>query len=131
MFPKHAEAPINGDQPGPDADGVARVDISEALGPNLYATLRSRSKGQRFAPADSLKQAETERCQCAGLQAIMDKLSVPREVIESVAADRGSSCSCQDPSSEIGGGADCECPDSPPEAGAAGADGCCDGQGHR
>ena len=103
MFPKHPEASINGDQAGPDAGGVAQVDISEALGPNLYATLRNRGKGVRFASKDARAKAEAERQRCATLRAIREKLGITPEVIESIMADCGPDCECHDSAPEACG----------------------------
>ena len=140
MFPKLDEAPINGAEPAPDAGGVAQVNLAEALGPDVYAALRSRGKERRFAPRDAREQAEAERCKCAGLQAILDKLGVSPEVVGSIAADCGSDCECHDPPPidcgpgcechdppPIDCGPDCECHDPPPGPDPAGADSCCGG----
>ena len=115
MFPKHAQAPINGDEPDPDADGVARVDMAEALGPNLYATLRARGKGQRFATKDARALAEAERHRCATLRAIREKLGITPEVIESIMADCGPDCECHTSAPGAAAGAD-----GPPDGGEQG-----------
>lgn len=121
MFPKLDQAPINGAEPTSQTDGVAQVDISEALGPNLYATLRSRTKGTRFASQDARARAEAERYRCATLRAIRERLGITPEVIESIMADCGPDCECHN-QPVIDCGPDCECHDPTPSSSPADAD---------
>ncbi len=109
IFPKHPEAPINGAEPMPDDKGT-QVNVADALGSDVYAALRSRSGGKRFAPKDARALAEAERSRCATLRAIRDKLGIAPEVLESIC---GPDCECHD-EPVIDCGPDCECHDEPP-----------------
>jgi len=128
MFPKHAEAPINGAEPDENAGAVAGVDMAKALGADLYATLRRRSTGQRFAPKDARAQAEAERYRCAACKVLGERLGVAPEVVESAMADCGAPCACH--AEPPGNSApDRAAEDSPPGCDAGNADCCCDGPG--
>ena len=124
MFPKHADAPINGAEPSP-GDQASQVNVADALGPDVYAALRSRSGGKRFASKEARARAEAERYRCATLRAIRDKLGITPEILESIC---GPDCECHD-QPVIDCGPDCECHDTPAETGPSDAEcGCgCDG----
>ena len=106
MFPKHADAPINGAEPSPD-DRASQVNVADALGSDVYAALRSRGGDKRFASKDARSQAQAERNQWAEAQEIRDKLGITPDVIESICG-----CNCNAPSA-VGCGPDCECHDQP------------------
>ena len=114
MFPKLDQAPFNGAEPDPNAHAATQVNLTEALGQDLYATLRSRGKGQRFAPADARARAQAERDRCATIQAVQEKLGIPSGVIESLC---GPACACNNQAPADGPA--CACNDQAPADGPA------------
>ncbi|MBS3734062.1 MAG: ferredoxin family protein [Phycisphaerae bacterium] len=76
MFPKHADAPINGGQPADGESAPARVDVSQLASGDVHAALRRRSAaGARGAGPP---------CACDGLRKMQEALGIPDEVVADI-----------------------------------------------
>jgi len=126
IFPKYADAPINGAEVSPGEDGSAAAEgPAAALGPDIYAALRRRSarqagSRQRFAPAGPADHttAEAERAQFKDLAAVAQQLDVPEELTRSLfpiaSTSSGCNCDCECECTDDGDcDCDCDCPCAP------------------
>jgi len=75
IFPKSAESPINGDEPGEGAGQQAGTALTELLGEDIYAAIRSRSTAEAAVPSGQDR---------SDLKALCEKLGIPPEVIASL-----------------------------------------------
>jgi NAD-dependent dihydropyrimidine dehydrogenase PreA subunit len=87
IFPKYADAPINGADtvPSPDSEEAPAPDLRRLLQGDLYDKIRRRSPGQkRF----SIEQKESEpACPCPNIDALRRDLDIPDEVLASLSSE--------------------------------------------
>ena len=89
MFPKHKASPVNGGEvtEADERREKVAVDPSALLKGDVYATLRARTRGPRFAANRSPEQSRADRLR--RLAELRETLDIPPEVIEGVMAERG------------------------------------------
>ncbi len=79
LFPKHTDAPVNGDERAEgEAVPPAKVDLSSLVRGDLYAQLRARGSSSRAQPA----------CDCT--ERLKEQLGIPQQVIDQLTGEQQS-----------------------------------------
>ena len=87
IFPKYADAPINGAEIAPSSGSqeTPAPDLRRLLRGDVYDKIRRRSPGQRRFSTEQKDSAPT--CSCSSIDALRRDLDIPDEVLASLSGD--------------------------------------------
>ena len=87
IFPKYADAPINGDEVAEEVSRgtEAKANLTELLGGDVYDAIRRRSRGgARFSAGAEAGAEPSQQHKSSTMKELQEKLAIPPEVLASL-----------------------------------------------